>query len=345
MHPRPWPDSPARGVLAGMDTTADLGSTTCGVWTRRQALAVRTRGQVQASLRSGTWVELWPRTYADAGCTPDAVQRAVAAVLATGGAVGPVAAGARVGSYALGRTSARLHGLPLIDDDDPSTGAREHLLDEVGGWSGGGPWLHRLPDGDVRVLRRHRPRLGAGDLVRLDSGLWTTSLPRTLVDCAARLSLEALVCTVDHALHLHMIEPEDLVAVARRRAWCPGAPRLLAAAELADGRAESPAETLARLVLLPVLPGLVPQVRLLDAAGRPLARFDLGDERRRFAVEADGRRGHAGDAMLAKDQRRDRRTSASGWHTERVTWFELRREQFELRRRVLSAAERHARSR
>jgi hypothetical protein len=72
----------------------------------------------------------------------------------------------------------------------------------------------------------------------------------------------------------------------------------------ADGRAESPAETLVRLLLLPDLPGLVPQVRVLDGR-RVLARFDLADEELMLAVEADGRRGHAGEVMAAKDRARD----------------------------------------
>ena len=109
---------------------------------------------------------------------------------------------------------------------------------------------------------------------------------------------------------------------------------LQAAVRLADGRAESPPETLARLLLLPALPGLEPQVELYDEAWRPVARFDLGDRSVRLAVECDGKAAHAGAAMVAKDRRRDRRTEAYGWRTERVTWFELRREQPAVLRRI-----------
>jgi very-short-patch-repair endonuclease len=41
--------------------------------------------------------------------------------------------------------------------------------------------------------------------------------------------------------------------------------------------------------------------------------------------------------MVAKDRRRDRRTEAYGWRTERVTWFELRREQPAVLRRICQA--------
>ena len=40
--------------------------------------------------------------------------------------------------------------------------------------------------------------------------------------------------------------------------------------------------------------------------------------------------------MLAKDQRRDRRTTILGWHTERVTWFNVRREQRATVQRVVA---------
>jgi hypothetical protein len=90
--------------------------------------------------------------------------------------------------------------------------------------------------------------------------------------------------------------------------------------------------------LLPVLPGLVPQVELYDRFGRLVARFDLGDEEVKLAVDMDGKRGHAGTAMVAKDRRRDRRTEPYGWWTERGTWFEVRRQAREFQARVVGRA-------
>jgi hypothetical protein len=131
----------------------------------------------------------------------------------------------------------------------------------------------------------------------------------------------------------------------RRGVFCDGGVELSAAmrgwaAVLASGRAESPAESLCRLLLLPHLPGLVPQLRVRDSRGRIVARLDLDDERLWLAVEAEGRAGHEGAQMVAKDQRRDARTEDVGWRTERCTWFELRRQQAQLLRRVLRAADR-----
>ena len=97
--------------------------------------------------------------------------------------------------------------------------------------------------------------------------------------------------------------------------------------------AESPHETLTRLLLLPVLPGLRSQVEVFDRGARLVARLDLGDEALRLGVESDGAAFHTGRA--AQDRRRDSRT---GWTIERCTWFETRREGPTLVRRVLSTA-------
>ena len=309
-----------------------LGARSYGVWTRRQARALLRGGQVDALVRSGQWQVLWSGVYADAGIAPSPEQRAAAAVLAVGGDPGQPH---ETRALASGRTAARVWGFPLIDDDDPATGAQQRRLDDVA-------VDRRLPRqqwAERTLLPRPTLPVGRGERVQLDSGLMLTSPLRTLVDCARLLTQEALVCVLDDALHRHLVAPAQLAAAAASRAGLPGARALRSAVALADGRAESPAETLARLLLRPVLPGLEPQVELFDGSARPVARFDLADRAVRLAVEADGVRGHAGRAMVAKDRRRDRTTGAYGWETERVTWFELRREPRLVVRRLV---DRHA---
>jgi very-short-patch-repair endonuclease len=301
--------------------TSSLGLRSCGVWTRAEALAVLGRGQVDALVRSRTWQVPWRGVYADAGHDLDAEQRAWAAVLAVGGPRRPAAA--------CGRTAARVWELPLVDDLDPATQGQEHLLDEVA-------VARRLPRQrwSGRVLRPMRTSLVSAEVVRLPSGLWVTSVLRTLVDCAGLLAGDALVCALDAALHRGLVTDEDLDAAVRARAGQAHVLALAAAVRSADGRAESPAETLARLLLQPALPGLEPQVELFDDVGRTVARFDLGDRETRLAAECDGKVAHAGAAMVAKDRDRDRRTEVYGWRTERITWFELRRQQAAVLRRI-----------
>ena len=304
-----------------------LGAESAGIWTRRQALAVTTAARIATEVRRGHWQQPWPGVYADGGGDLDHAQRAFAAILASGGGDQPtpvLGGGRRLRAVACGRTAARRHGLVLIDDHDPATGACEQDVDEVLVWSPRRPVVHRLADGTRRTLHRRQLRVRSGEIVRLASGLWVTSLSRTVVDCAGLLTHEAMVCLLDDALHRGLLTEHDLADAAASRAWCAGAVALRIAAQLADARAESPAETLLRLLLLPALPGLAPQVRVSDRAGRVVARLDLGDRVLKFGAEADGKKGHAGGQMVAKDRRRDRTTDNLGWCTERFTWHDLR---------------------
>lgn len=310
-----------------------LGATTCGVWTRTAALALVSAAAVRAFLDDGTWQVVLPGIYTDGGHLPTVEQRAYAAVLASGGSHQPKD-GPPLRVAAAGRTAARYWRLPLIDDDDPATGACESGIDDVHVRGGG-----RTRSTTAGELRRHDLVLRSGDLRRLPSGLVVTSPIRTLVHWATLLTHEALVCAMDDALHREVVSTADLDAAVGAHAGEPGAPALRRAVAAADGRAESPAETLARLLLQPVIPALEPQVKLHHDGGRVLARFDLGDRRARFAVEADGKRGHAG--MAAKDRRRDRSSRRHGWRTERLTWWELRCRQSLVVREMVEAYEEH----
>lgn len=324
-----------------MGGLADLGSSTCGIWTREQALAVTTRGRIDELLARGEWQAPWAGIYADGGYELEPEQRGFAAALASGGARPPHRgrAGKKVfPAVTCGRLAARLHGLPLVDDADPATGGCEHLLDDVAVRWGGSALHSATADGQTRVLTRHRRRYAEEQVVQLPSGLYVTSHAQTVVDCALLLQRNALVCLLDALLHRALLATTDLDALVRQQRWQAGIEPLRTAVALSDGRAESPHETLVRLVLKPHLPGLEPQQRLFDDWGRILARFDLGDQRLRLAVEADGKAGHAGARMAAKDQRRDRVSDGRGWRTERCTWFETRCRQPALVRRVLAAA-------
>lgn len=301
-----------------------LGEHTSRVWSRADAVRVASPSAIATQLRRGAWQVPWPGVYADAGAPLDSTQRAVAAVLASGGGPEARATGGGLRAVAAGRSAARFHGYLLVDDADPATGADGDAHDDVV-VPGPCPDLVVLEGGRRRVLHRHQWKLGPGDVRLVEGGLHVTGRLRTIADCARLLSPEALVCLLDDALHRRLVEATSLTELVREVRWAPGAVALRTAVAAADARAESPAETLTRLLLLPVLPGLAPQVRIRDARGVVVARADLGDERLRLAVESDGRAGHEGTAMVAKDRRRDRLTDAAGWRTERFTWFETRR--------------------
>ena len=318
-----------------------LGAGTGGIWTRRQALTHVSAGVVRGAT-GRSWQVVWPGVLADAGHQLTAEQRCWAAVLASGGAQ-PVPVGAvdpvtgrqrrRVPAVACGRTAARYWGMALVDDDDPATGRQDHLVDDVAV----GTHLRSVHH-EGRVLHRYRLRLRPEDLVRTSSGLAVTAALRTLVDLCGLLTAEAAVCACDDALHRGLVQPAELADAASTGQGRAGSAALRLAVSRADGRAESPGETLTRLVLHPVLPGLEPQVELHDEAGHVVARFDLGDRDRRLAVESDGEAAHAGAAMVARDRARDLRSERLGWWTERVSWYDVRRRQEQTRHRVLARA-------
>lgn len=240
--------------------------------------------------------------------------RAWAAVLAAGG---PPAA------LAVGRTAARLHGLPLVDDDDPALGRRERTVDDVA--------VVRHLHG-TSTLRVHDWSYGHEEHGTL-RGCPVPSLLRTLYDLRLVLRPDALVCVLDAALHQGRVTSSQLAALSAARPGARGSMRFAQALAVADGRAESPLETVTRLLLLPAVAELVPQVEVLDAGARLLARVDLGVERWRFGVEADGGT-HDGRIALARDRRQERRM---GWTLERVTWWEARAEPGATTRRVQAA--------
>ena len=323
-----------------MADLSTLGAATLGVWTRRQALEVVSAGVVRGAA-GRSWQVVWPGVLADAGFELTAEQRCWAAVLASGGPPVPVGdpdpttglQRRRARAVACGRTAARFWRLPLVDDDDPATGGQDQLVDDV---AVGTHLRHVRYEG--RVLRRHRLRLRSDDLTRTVSGLVVTTPLRTLIDLAGLLTADATVCALDDALHRRLVQPGQLAEAVSARHRGPGAAALPDLVSLADGRAESPGETLTRLVLRPVLPALEPQVELCDETGRVVARFDLGDRGRRLAVESDGRTAHAGTAMVARDRARDLRSERLGWWTERVSWYDVRCRQEQTRRRVLERA-------
>lgn len=307
-------DRPARTGQAARVRMQDLGGSTGGCWTRAQARAAGlSDDQVDRLRASGQWQVVRAGVVTDGGVELTPALRAWAAVVAAGGPQRAVA---------VGRSAARLHGLPLVDDVDPATGRYEWTHDDVA--------VRRRTAGRP-TLHPRRWSYAPGELGTI-GGCPVPSLARTLQDLRLVLRADALVCALDAGLHSGRVDRERLVAGVR-----PGARGLVAfrhALALADGRAESPLETLVRLLVLPDLPGLEPQVEVHDGQGRLLARIDLGDRRLRLGIEADGGT-HRGPVSLAGDRQRERRV---GWTFERVTWLEARVQQAATRRRLLTTA-------
>jgi hypothetical protein len=133
-----------------------------------------------------------------------------------------------------------------------------------------------------------------------------------LVDCAREWPLEDAVVAMDAALNAELLSRRELTDAVLAESHWVGVGDAARAANLADGRAESPLETLGRLRIVGSgLPTPELQVGIRDARGL-VGRVDAWYEEAAVAVEFDG--------LVKYEAPRDGRSPA------RVLWEEKRRE-------------------
>jgi hypothetical protein len=205
------------------------------------------------------------------------------------------------------------------------TAARLRALTGLPLWTSGELPQLLLPAGTRRAQRKG-VRSYSG-LLEPERTIWrgwpVTSLPKTLADLSFTLRLDDLVSLLDGVLNAGgELDLDQFVGPSRSR--------MASALALADGRAESPLETIIRLLL--VRAGLAPEVlqlRLFDRDGLCYARLDLAWPSRMLAVEADGREYHDRPDALYRDRRRQNALELDGWTVLRFTWEDvLRRPQW-----------------
>jgi hypothetical protein len=119
-----------------------------------------------------------------------------------------------------------------------------------------------------------------------------------LLTCARDLTTLDLVVLADNALHLGHVSMAELAEAAARRRR--GAPALRRALALVDGRAESPYESLLRVLHTSCGVDVVPQYELRDDRGGFVARADLWLVGTTALHEYDG-----GDHLEVRQQRKD----------------------------------------
>ena len=173
---------------------------------------------------------------------------------------------------------------------------------------------HRLAG--ITVVRAALPsadRLEVG-------GLPVTTPLRTCLDLARHRPARESVMVLEAALHGGLVAAEDLrSAVVGARG--PGAPALRRAVAVADGRGESPLESLLWLAahVAGIAPLLDRQVRFVDADGHVL-RADFASRGRRVVVECDGFAHHGDRRAWRHEVRLSRRLAALGLRVVRVCW-------------------------
>ena len=144
---------------------------------------------------------------------------------------------------------------------------------------------------------------------------------QTLLDCIRVLPLAEALAVTDSALHLGIVDQDDLFTAAGKLRG-PHRRRIQRVVGLADGRAESVLESALRAILLEAgIDGFVPQVAVRDAEFS--ARLDLGHSGLRIGLEAEGFEHHGTRQALVKDCRRHVNLSIRGWTVLRFSWEDI----------------------
>lgn len=201
-----------------------------------------------------------------------------------------------------GLTAACVHGLwlPPATEDLPVFVAMSPAQGEV------------TPVRRGLIVSRHA---GAPESVSVD-GLPVAPPAQALLATARHLSALDLAVLVDSALHLGACGVDDLASAAAPRR--KGAPALRAAIARADGRSESPWETILRLLHEVLGVPVTPQAELYDEQGRFIARADLLVAGTRSVHEYDGAH-HREAAQQRADLVRRRNLANAGYHLRGYT--------------------------
>lgn len=213
--------------------------------------------------------------------------------------------------HAISHVSAlAVHGLPLLN-----------ISAEVVHLTLTGPGCPRTLHG----LRVH-PEL-PHSVARERDGVRVVHPAMAVVQSAALAGIVAGVAAADAALASGQVTMKDLEVAVRVARLGPGRADARAVVELADGLAESPGESWARVLFVSLgLPRVESQVEIRDARGKLVGRVDFLFRTCRTIVEFDGLvkyGGADGRQALIDEKRREDALRSLGYQVVRLTWRDL----------------------
>jgi Transcriptional regulator, AbiEi antitoxin len=267
---------------------ARIAGTQHGVVTREQLLRARiTPDELRRRVRSGALLREHRGVYRVGHRAPSVEARYLAAVLACGD-----------GALLCGRPAGHLLGLLKGRPPAPEvTTTTQRRIEGV-------------------VTRRARR------VHRLDATMWSaipvTTVPRTLVDLAADLPLDALARACHEAGVLHRTTPAHVEAVLARRPTSPGAGRLR---EVMSGDVRVTLSELERVFLARLENAALP---LPETNRRAVTwRVDCRWREHRLTVELDGYRYHNSRQSWERDRLREREARLRGDDFRRYTYGDV----------------------
>jgi putative AbiEi antitoxin of type IV toxin-antitoxin system len=264
---------------------ADLAGRSHGVVTRGELLrAGITRHQIKHRVRAGALLREHPGVYRVGHRARSVEATFLAAVWACGD-----------GAVLSGRAAAHLWGLTKGRPPRPEVTA---------------PTKHRL-----QGVTTHRARSIEATTHR---GIPITTVPRTLVDLASHLSLDALARTCHEAGVRHDTTPKQVEAVLEKRPKTKGAAKLR---EILRGDTHVTLSELERQFLQRLKTADLPLPQTNKRAhGR---RVDCRWPERRLTVELDSYRYHHSRHAWEQDRRREREARARGDEFRRYTYGDV----------------------
>jgi very-short-patch-repair endonuclease len=265
-----------------------LASSQHGVVTRAQLLSAGvTTHEIRHRLESGALLREHWGVYRVGHRAPSVEARYLAAVLACGEA-----------AYLSGRAAAHLFGLLRGPVPAPEVTAPRQRV--------------------VRGVTVRRARIHHADRAT-HRGIPTTAVPRTLIDLAANLSLDALARACHEAGVRYRITPAHLAtALTRRPSNVPGAAKLQ---RIIEGDARVTLSQLERRFLELLAEHGLP----LPVTNRPAGAYhvDCRWPGHRLTVELDSYRFHHSRHAWEQDRRRERDARARGDEFRRYTWADV----------------------
>ena len=191
----------------------------------------------------------------------------------------------------------------------------------------GAKWIE--PDAAAELVatnRRPPPRIVVhtdellSDETQLLAGMPATTPSRTAFDLGRRLPLTEGVQRIDALMNATDVKTVDIKEVAARHPGVRGLRQLRQTLEFVDAGAESPYESLTRLLLIQAgFPRPETQIRVLDEYGRVVARIDLGWRDFQVGVDFEGAHHWTNPQQRNADAERYWALPRLGWNDIRLT--------------------------
>ncbi|SBS71871.1 conserved hypothetical protein [uncultured Mycobacterium sp.] len=203
-------------------------------------------------------------------------------------------------------TAARAYGF------DTENRAELHVLNPSG---------HQLRPADGLVVHRRD-----GAPLKPLAGRPTTAPAWTAIEVARTLRRPRALATLDAALRSRRCDLAALSCAVAAQKGRRGVVKVRHLLLIADGRAESPMESEARLVMIDGgLPSPVLQAEVVDARGR-LRRLDFAWPSHKVAAEYDSGEWHVGADALRRDREKLAALQDLGWMVVPIVVDDVRRQ-------------------